>query len=88
MLRGGGGGKPLAGPLVEVLAGRGKVEAPPQLGCCKDDMAKSSESNTGEYLNTQVLFLAQFCWKKEKALFKIYFLSASIRAEICRDRSD
>ena len=44
MLRG-GGGKPLAGPvagrltLVELLVGRGKVEAPPQLGCCKDNMA-------------------------------------------------
>ena len=40
MLHGGGGGKPLAGPvagrltLVDVLTGRGKVEAPPQLGCC------------------------------------------------------
>ena len=60
MLRG-GGGKPLAGPvagrltLVEVLAGRGKVEAPPQLGCCNNNMANPPnpiQENVPQYTST------------------------------------
>ena len=71
MLRGGGGGKPLAGPvagrltLVEVLAGRGKVEAPPQLGCCNDNMAKPPNQIQENTSIHKRFFLPSFAGKRK-----------------------
>ena len=87
MLRGGGGGKPLAGPvvgrltLVEVLAGRGKVEAPSQLGCCKDNMANPPNPIQENTSIQKHFFLPSFTGKKEKHCLKS-FASASTRVEI------
>ena len=70
MLRG-GGGKPLAGPvagrltLVEVLAGRGKVEAPPQLGCCKDSMANPPNQIQEKHKR---FFLPSFAGKRKSTV--------------------
>ena len=79
MLRGGGGGKPLAGPvagrltLVKLLAGRGKVEAPPQLGCCKDNMANPPnpiQENTSIHKH---FLLPSFAGKKKKHCLTFIF---------------